>query len=1350
MQLLRITTWFLIIMISIISQVYAQNFRKAFYGNSSVINTAPALTLQPGLSFPDYPLLQLPESYRKRQIPASVDNSVYPYLRPVFLQKGASCGQAASIGYNFCYEIDRARNLSADTSVNQYPTHFAWNFLNYDEKYGIGVGVSYFRSFEILKNLGCPNEATYGPITFNNSYYWASGYDTYHAAMQNRIKSVNSINLSTTDGLLTLKNWLNDHLDGSETGGVANFYIGFGTYSHLPANSPEAGKCVVISWLSSATHAMTIVGYNDSIRYDLNHDGIFTNDIDINADGKVDIKDWEIGGVKIVNSYDTTWADKGFCYALYSSLALEYGHGGIWNNAAHVITVEPDYQPLLTLKTKISHTMRGRLKITAGVNADTNAAYPSTVMEFPVFNNQGGDYFMCGGFTKEDKEIEIGLDITPLIGSVERGAPSRFYLMIDEDDPESDADGSVLQFSILSYFDDPLEYNCSETPRNIRNNGKTILSIVVPGLSSTIEITPDVFPAAVNGSTLHTQLNASSGFPPYEWHLLRQYSSFQSSTAYNSGQGEMLDYQHASNGMIACRLPFAFPFYGKNYDSIFVHTYGCLLFDSVSGPYPYLQDAAQYLMQTKAIAPFMAISHQIAGTETGVWYEGTPEKAVFTWVLKGNVSASVLTDNFSTTLYPDGKIVFSYGNLNAELSETGVAAISDGDGFNYQYCDAFFTVPSSCITFLPEKLPDGLTIDPQGLITSDTINEDLSANIRVLVTDSRHLHKEKSYLMTTGPLVTPTVYSGYDNHIEPGETVDMSLTINNITGNNINDMFLRLKLLSGGLVLADSIAEWHNLDAGQTVSLPKAFRFTVSDTLDHERDLVFILVIEWDGHTTEQIFSCPLVVRQYLFIGPEIFDGNDNQLNAGESCILTFKLTYGELQPVKTFTGCLTSDDPFISVTGPSHKPFDKTINNRYDQIGWLVTANSNTPAGRYVYFKLKAFSSDGDTLTENFSIVIGQSSVLVIDLDQNHNSAIHLVASLKKLGVSSEVVRAVDQDIFNFRQLFVCLGTRSQNYQLSESEANTLNTYLSLGNNMYIEGGSAFGSDIQYPMHDKFRVDPEKQAWYHPADTLVGDTLTFTSGMIFDYRGEHLMTYGLIPLEPAYSLFTDKNTGYHFVVANDSIKYRTIASSVEFGGIFPFGGSTREAILAGYLNFLNYERNPLAANFIIGHEQICNGSQVEFKPNCSGTPLAFHWTFENGTPAESMDEIAYVYWTDPGLYKVSLTVSDGAGSNTLVKENCIEVLNCNGTREFTKAPEMTVFPNPAEDQLTISVISSVAGNASIIISDLTGRHVKITAIEFPSGQSFHIISLSGLPPGFYLLNLQNSHFRSAKKIVIK
>ncbi|MCK5078744.1 MAG: hypothetical protein KAR09_02305, partial [Bacteroidales bacterium] len=76
------------------------------------------------------PVLQLPPEYKNRSLPAIVDNSTQPYMRQVFQQTGLCCGQAAGIGYNFTYEMDRERDVPANTNDNLYPTHFTWNWMH--------------------------------------------------------------------------------------------------------------------------------------------------------------------------------------------------------------------------------------------------------------------------------------------------------------------------------------------------------------------------------------------------------------------------------------------------------------------------------------------------------------------------------------------------------------------------------------------------------------------------------------------------------------------------------------------------------------------------------------------------------------------------------------------------------------------------------------------------------------------------------------------------------------------------------------------------------------------------------------------------------------------------------------------------------------------------------------------------------------------------------------------------------------------------------------------------------------------------------------------------------------------
>ena len=188
-----------------------------------------------------------------------------------------------------------------------------------------------------------------------------------------------------------------------------------------------------------------ICGFNDSIRFDYNSDGQYTNNIDINGDGIVNMQDWEIGGVKIANGYaGTGWCNSGFCYTMYKVFADNMGSGGIWNHSAYIIDVKENCGPQLTMKVTLKHDSRNKLKVTAGLATDPSAPFPSVVQEFPIFNYQGGNNYMQGGTTEADKTIEFGLDLTPLLSQLYAGQQGKFFLKVQEADPGNSYTGEIV------------------------------------------------------------------------------------------------------------------------------------------------------------------------------------------------------------------------------------------------------------------------------------------------------------------------------------------------------------------------------------------------------------------------------------------------------------------------------------------------------------------------------------------------------------------------------------------------------------------------------------------------------------------------------------------------------------------------------------------------------------------------------------------------------------------------------------------------------------------------------------------------------------------------------------------
>jgi hypothetical protein len=618
-------------------------------------------------------------------LPYKLDNSRLPYYREIYQQVSSECGQVSGIAYNFTYEINRLRNLPASAPENQYPPHFPFNFMNGGHGWH---GVSYFHSFEILRSLGCPDVATYGGMAAGGDSRWMTGHHAYLKAMKNRIRAVYQIRVGSPEGLDKLKHWLHNHLDGSVTGGVASFYANAPwNPSTLAPGTPEEGKHVITAWGGLPSHAMTIVGYNDSIRFDYNGDGMFTNDADINGDSVVDMRDWEIGGLLFADGwgYGINFADSGRCFVMYKTLAEKSYEGGIWNHAVHVLDVK-EGEPALTARIRVSHTRRGKIKVSTGISSGLNDSLPEHSISFPVFNYQGGSQYMQGGIsTDTNKTIEFGLDISPLLGYALAGEANHFFLIIDEYDPDNLGEGSILYFSVTDHTGAPHEVSCQGLPLAVNNNGRTMACVTFDKAIQGLEIITSGLPTAVVGEPYGYQMETAGATPPVRWTLLNSFSEEPVIPDIPSG-GTYMEPDNWEHGNIMVPLPFNFNFMGDPEDTIYIHAAGFIMFDDTQDPWPYMYDHQLFLSHNRCIAPFL--SRQlvyVADSGHGIWVDHHNAELTVRWKARINSLQYDPGADFSLALNENGKITFMYARAFEPQRLEWACGISFGDKLNHYF-----------------------------------------------------------------------------------------------------------------------------------------------------------------------------------------------------------------------------------------------------------------------------------------------------------------------------------------------------------------------------------------------------------------------------------------------------------------------------------------------------------------------------------------------------------------------------------------------------------------------------------------------------------------------------------------
>jgi hypothetical protein len=153
---------------------------------------------------------------------------------------------------------------------------------------------------------------------------------------------------------------------------------------------------------------MCVVGYDDQVGFDINKDGMITNNIDINDDGEVTIADYEQGAFIVANSWGENWADNGKVYVLYRCLM---SRSSFWDRGPFMAYAVPgNSQPRATIRFKAQHNKRDSIKLHITMIDSQNNQY--SMHTDGIFKNSGS--IPLGGPGTENQDFEWGLDITPL------------------------------------------------------------------------------------------------------------------------------------------------------------------------------------------------------------------------------------------------------------------------------------------------------------------------------------------------------------------------------------------------------------------------------------------------------------------------------------------------------------------------------------------------------------------------------------------------------------------------------------------------------------------------------------------------------------------------------------------------------------------------------------------------------------------------------------------------------------------------------------------------------------------------------------------------------------------------
>ena len=147
---------------------------------------------------------------------------------------------------------------------------------------------------------------------------------------------------------------------------------------------------------------------------------------------------------------------------------------------------------------------------------------------------------------------------------------------------------------------------------------------------------------------------------------------------------------------------------------------------------------------------------------------------------------------------------------------------------------------------------------------------------------------------------------------------------------------------------------------------------------------------------------------------------------------------------------------------------------------------------------------------------------------------------------------------------------------------------------------------------------------------------------------------------------------------------------------------------------------------------------EVKYVDLSANDPATWKWTFEGGVPATSAKQNPYVVYNAPGTYRVILETINEFGVNAITREAYITVSVPTGING-SAAGVFRAYPNPAGELLNIECETDF----SFRLFDLKGEIIL-------TGINTRQISLSGIEPGFYILEMTAGNVVTRQKLLKK
>lgn len=341
---------------------------------------------------------------------------------PPYKKQGSfgSCGAFSSTYYQMTYTKAFTKREPIDEDMGKVLSpKFTYNIGKKSDDGEEGLWPS--TAYAIVQKHGCPSYKDFEYNIYDNlsdapaSEYrsWLIGAEKWKNALQNKVKQSFWSNIGDPNEATPVKSPNDEHLNFIKELLLCGYILNVVTPTGWKMDTASNGEEICVEVISGEKrHAMTVVGYDDNVTYEL--DGV---------QGK--------GAFKLLDSQSNKPDEVWFAYDAINAKSAIYPDRerlqGWINNEFTWVTMYANYSPKLLAEFKITTNNRGAVDLSLGYG-DILSDKPTELWKPFIFNetkyiddNGGNNCFNINGIYSDeaDNSATIVLDFTDLINEKE-------------------------------------------------------------------------------------------------------------------------------------------------------------------------------------------------------------------------------------------------------------------------------------------------------------------------------------------------------------------------------------------------------------------------------------------------------------------------------------------------------------------------------------------------------------------------------------------------------------------------------------------------------------------------------------------------------------------------------------------------------------------------------------------------------------------------------------------------------------------------------------------------------------------------------------------------------------------